>query len=112
MSLKIFDPEILPGADFISEDFKREIDTYRGQISSSLMEMYKTGFDGDITVSCDDKEYCFLCCRVISYENDEVVIITKDNKEKIFKFHNIVNCNSHYDNRFENNIKLEEYEIN
>ena len=96
----------------LSEDLKREIDTYRGQISSSLMEMYKTGFDGDITVSCDDKEYCFLCCRVISYENDEVVIITKDNKEKIFKFHNIVNCNSHYDNRFENNIKLEEYEIN
>ena len=38
-------------------------------------------FDGEITVSCDDKEYCFSCCRVISYENDEIVIITKDNKE-------------------------------
>lgn len=83
--------------DFFSE----EIHAYEEQISSSLITMMKEECKGTIQIHSDGKDYVFTSCRVLSFDNHTITLMTRDGKEKVFSISDVYGCESHYGNRFE-----------
>ena len=79
--------------------FFDEIRIYEEHISNSLITMLKEGCTGNIQANHDGVDYVFTSCRVLEYEEGEVVIETSDGKRRKIRVSDIYVCEDNYKRR-------------
>lgn len=80
--------------------FFDEIRTYEEHISNSLMTMLKEECIGNIQVNHDGVDYVFMSCKVLEYEEGEVVIEASDGNRRRFRVSDVYVCEDNYKRRF------------
>ena len=82
----------MPKSQDVESVFLNEIQRYEENISISLMTMLKEGYTGNIQIQSEGKDYVFTSCKVIDYGCSDIVLATRDGKERCFKISEVFGC--------------------